>query len=303
MCCERKRTAHFITRENNTKNSAVSEPRQANCRIFLANVYIPHSVCEGMLLKKEGFPQEEEFVLCTVTNIQYHSVFVQLDEYGRTGLIHISEVSPGRIRNIRDFVKEGKKVVCKVLQINKEKGHIDLSLRRVTEAQKREKLNLIKQEQLAEKIIEQVAKLRGESVLTLYQKSSEKLLAKYPSLFAAFEDVVNGSLDLTTVLDKKLGKDMMDVIKLRMKAPQVKLAGDLSLASYADNGVVLIKELLGNAETEGVVIRYKGAGNYRWELVAKDYKSAERTLKKVMDAFFHFVEKNKIIANFVRQEA
>jgi len=65
-----------------------------------------------MLLKKEGFPERDEFVLCTVTNIQFHSVFVDLDEYVKPGMIHISEISPGRIRNIRDFVKEGKKVVA-----------------------------------------------------------------------------------------------------------------------------------------------------------------------------------------------
>src|SRR3989338_3106883 len=107
-----------------------------------------------MLLEKKGFPAEEELVLCTVTNVQFHSVFVTLDEYNsRTGMIHISEVAPGRIRNIRDFVIEGKKVVCKVLRINQEKGHIDLSLRRVNESQKQLKLNEIKQEQFAENIL------------------------------------------------------------------------------------------------------------------------------------------------------
>ena len=64
-----------------------------------------------MLLKKEGFPEEDELVMCTITKVQFHSVFAQLDEYDKGGMIHISEVSPGRIRNIRDFVKEGKKVV------------------------------------------------------------------------------------------------------------------------------------------------------------------------------------------------
>ena len=74
-----------------------------------------------MLLKKKGFPEEDEIVICTVTKIHFHSVFVNLDEYGRSGLIHISEVSPGRIRNLRDFVVEGKKVVCKVLRIDEER--------------------------------------------------------------------------------------------------------------------------------------------------------------------------------------
>ncbi len=110
-----------------------------------------------MLAKKQGLPEEDELVLCTVTSVQHHSVFVNLDEYGKTAMIHISEVAPGRIRNIRDYVKEGKVVVCKVLKIN-ERGNVDISLRRVTEAQRRAKINQIKQGQKIEKIVEVTAR-------------------------------------------------------------------------------------------------------------------------------------------------
>ena len=106
-----------------------------------------------MLFKKQGFPEEGELVLCTVTSVQFHSVFVDIDEYGKSGLIHISEVSPGRIRNIRDFVKECKKIVCKVLRINEEKGYIDLSLRRDNESEKIRKIDYNKKEQNSEKIL------------------------------------------------------------------------------------------------------------------------------------------------------
>ena len=135
-----------------------------------------------MLLLKEGFPEEDELVLCTVINIHYHSVFVKLDEYGKTGLIHISEISPGRIRNIRDFVVEGKKIVCKVLKIDKKKGHIDLSLRRVNENQRKKKVNELKQEQKAEIIIEQVAKNNGLESKKLYYQLTEKIFEKYDDL-------------------------------------------------------------------------------------------------------------------------
>src|SRR3990172_6820659 len=114
-----------------------------------------------MLFKREGYPEEGEIVLCTVAKIHSHAVFVDMDEYGKGGMIHISEISPGRIRNIRDFVVEGKKIVCKVLRINLERGHIDLSLRRVTENQKKNKVNELKREQLAEKIVEYAAKQKN----------------------------------------------------------------------------------------------------------------------------------------------
>src|SRR3989338_11129087 len=112
-----------------------------------------------MFYKKEGKPESGELVLCTVKKILYHSVFVSLDEYQNIeGMVHISEIAPGRIRNLRDYVKEGKRIVCKVLKIHKEKGHIDLSLRRVNQSQRIRKNTEYKQEIRAEKILENVAK-------------------------------------------------------------------------------------------------------------------------------------------------
>jgi len=250
-------------------------------------------------------PTEEELVLCTVTNIQVHSVFVTLDEYGaKTGLIHISEVAPGRIRNIRDFVKEGKKVVCKVLQVNKEKGHIDLSLRRVNETQKRQKLNEVKEQQLAEKIIEHLATQRGESVLELYSKVSDKLLELYPSLFSAFIAVSQDLVLLDKYLDKKVAKELTDAIKLRIKPPEVLLTGDLSMSSFAHNGINLIKDALKQSESmkSPPAIQYKGAGTYRVKVKSSDYKSAEKVLKEFIDLITSFADKNKIVAKFVRSE-
>ena len=85
-----------------------------------------------MFYKKKGMPEQGEIVLCSVKKILHHSVFVYIEEYqGLEGMVHIAEIAPGRIRNIDDYVKEGKRIVCKVLNIDQKKGHIDLSLRRV----------------------------------------------------------------------------------------------------------------------------------------------------------------------------
>jgi len=258
-----------------------------------------------VLLKKEGFPEEDELVLCTVTAVQFHSVFVKLDEYNnRSGLIHISEIAPGRIRNIRDYVVEGKKVVCKVLRIDKEKGHIDLSLRRVNEAQKRNKLNQIKQEQLAEKIIEIVAKENKQDKTKLYDKLAQKLLEKYPSMFSAFEDVVLSGLDLSKFIDAKLAKQLTDAITQRIKPPEVEIGGDLMLSSHAPDGVELIKQALKEAESikNGPLIKYKGTGVYSIWVKSEDYKSAEKVLKKAIEGLEKFSKKHKIHMEFKRIE-
>jgi translation initiation factor 2 subunit 1 len=257
-----------------------------------------------VLLKKEGFPEEDELVLCTVTAVQFHSVFVTLDEYGRSGLIHISEIAPGRIRNIRDYVVEGKKVVCKVLRVDKEKGHIDLSLRRVNAAQKKNKLNQIKQEQLSERIIEFVAKENKQNLSKLYDTLAEKLLDKHASMFEAFEEVSQDKLDLSKFIDAKIAKQLTEIIKQRITPPEVEVGGELNLSSHAPNGVELIKEALKQIEAikDGPVVKYKGTGAYSIWVKSEDYKSAEKILKKAMDGLEKFAKKNKINVEFKRIE-
>ncbi|MEM4240003.1 MAG: S1 RNA-binding domain-containing protein [Candidatus Woesearchaeota archaeon] len=257
-----------------------------------------------MLLKKTGLPQEDELVLCTVTAVQYHSVFCALDEYGRTGMIHISEVAPGRIRNIRDFVKEGKKIVCRVLRVNPEKGHIDLSLRRVNENQKRQKLNQVKQEQLAEKIVEHAAKQHLKNPEEIYVALTKELVPKYGGLFQAFEHVAQDQIDLGKIVDKKLAADIAAAVKQRIKPKEVVVDGDLMLLSYAPNGVELVKEALHRAkDTAGKpVIRYKGAGTYHVTVKSDDYKSAEKLLKAAVDAVLETAKSHKMQASFARAE-
>ena len=73
--------------------------------------------------------EEYQNVLCTVTKIDGTTVFVKLDS-GEDGTIVVSEIAPGRIRNLRDYVVPGKKIVCKILSI--EHNNIHLSLRSVS---------------------------------------------------------------------------------------------------------------------------------------------------------------------------
>ena len=69
------------------------------------------------MLERE-WPDEGELVVCTVSNVKDFVAFVTLDEYGeREGLIPIAEVARGWIKHIRDYVREGQKVVCMGLHV------------------------------------------------------------------------------------------------------------------------------------------------------------------------------------------
>lgn len=236
-----------------------------------------------MLTKIKGFPEEDDIVLCTVTKVQRHGVFARLDEFeNASGLIHISEIAPGRIRNIREFVAESKVVVCKVLRIDKRSGHIDLSLRRVNETVRRNKLEEIKQRGKAEKIIEGVAELTKRKPAELYAQVMGALDG-YSSLYDAFLDVSEGSLDLTTIgLDPKVGETLQSLVLERVKPPEVSIEGLIRIKSFDPAGVDDVKSILAEVEAfDDIAVSYAGGGSYRFTITAPDYKSAESSFEKL----------------------
>ncbi len=236
-----------------------------------------------MLYRREGFPQEDELAFCTVTKIFHSSVFVVLDEYERSGMINISEIAPGRIRNIRDYVTQGKKIVCKVLRIDEKKGHIDLSLRRVNEAERKRKLEEIKQEQKAEKIIEFAAKQLKEKTEELYNKVADKVFEKHPYLFLFFKDVGEGKAQIKDLnLAKKETDFLQTIVSEKFKPAKIEIKGVFDLKSYEPDGVEIIKKILtGIEKTAGLSLNYLGGGRYRIGVEADSYKKAEKIMAKV----------------------
>ena len=257
-----------------------------------------------MLYKKTGLPEDSELVMCTVNKVLPNSVFVVLDEYGIDGLIHISEVSPGRIRNIRDYVKEGKKVVCKVLRVYAEKGQVDVSLRRVNEGQRRNKVMDLKQEEKAEKILEYVAKSMKKDPIKFYHEITPNIFKKYDGLHNFFIDLVNGETKIEEYgLEKNIAHELDLVIKQRLKPAEVSIKGSLTLISHAPDGVEVIKGAIKKAAFEdNVDIKYLGGGKYDIEVKAKDYPEAEEMMKKASTAALTYMKAKGSIGDFSREK-
>lgn len=68
-----------------------------------------------------------EIVEGTVTGITNFGAFVQLPE-GKSGLVHISEISHDYVEKVSDYLKKDQKVKVKILSISKE-GKVSLSIR------------------------------------------------------------------------------------------------------------------------------------------------------------------------------
>jgi translation initiation factor 2 subunit 1 len=240
-----------------------------------------------MLYLKTGIPAEDDILLCTVTNVQYNSVFCSLDEYtGLSGMIHISEVTAGRIRNIREYVQEGRKVVCKVLRVDEAKGHIDLSLRRVTEGQRRQKTAAVKQEMKAENLLTHVAKEIKTDLKELYPPVMDAIADRYEYLHQAFEAIVDDQFSFTsTKLDAKIAKRLDEIVKERIKPTSVAVEGVLHLSTFAQSGVQKVREaLVAGRDAAKADVRYLGAGSWKISVTAEEYKDAEKRLKAGVDA-------------------
>lgn len=254
-----------------------------------------------MFYKKSGYPDNGEIVMCTVKKILPNSVFAYLDEYkDREGFIHISEVSPGRIRNLRDFVRIGKKIVCKVLKVDRERGQIDLSLRRVSISVKRNKLDELKQEERAEKILGLIGKKLDKNLEIMYKEVGENIISKYGSLMKFFQAIVIENLDAKKELNlnDKLSKVLISVVKDKIKPPEINLISKLVMKDYSSEGVENIKKILnaikefGKKNEYDLEITYLGAPNYRLKIKASNFKDAEKILKKISEKYESLLDKS-----------
>ena len=258
-------------------------------------------------MERSGWPEESDLVVCTVKKVTDFGAFVELDEYAqKEGLIHISEVASGWVKYIRDHVREGQKIVCKVLYVDTAKHHIDLSLKDVNEHQRREKIQEWKNEQKAEKWIQYVAKTTKTEQEKL-NKLIELIYEKFGSVYSAFEKSrANGISTLTDLgISKEFAEAIKKVAEENLKKPQVEIAGYADLTSSLPDGIEHIKKSLkaaGDVKEENIKIdiSYTGAPRYRIHVIAPDYKKAESILKKSSQAAIAIIEEAGGIGEFHR---
>ena len=256
-------------------------------------------------MTEREWPEEGELVVCTVASVKDFVAFVTLDEYNdHEGLIPIAEVARGWIKHIRDFVREGQKVVCKVLHVNTSRGHIDLSLKDVNEHQRKDKIHEWKNEQKARKWIGFVAEASGASEESLKSKFYEE----YGALFPVFEDILVDEEETLKKLslEEPVAKALITIASENVKLPKVTVTGTLILTSNKPDGVNVIRRALRSAQPSiddvEIELVYVGAPKYRVKVRAPDYKSAERAINKVASAAIGVMGRAEGEGSFIRKQ-
>lgn len=234
------------------------------------------------------FPESDEFVVCTVKKIMPYGAFCSLDEYGgMDSFLHVSQVSSGWIRNIREHLREGQKLVAKVITIDREKGQVDLSLKQVTEADRKRKLTNFQEEKKANKLVE-VASIRlKQPYANAIKFVVEPLIKKFGNLSAGLAAIRETDFQ-EQIIPSTWSDILKEIVSKEMKVKTVEIRKNLSISSSASDGVNVVINALVTLETltdkkSAVHVHYLAAPNYFVEITSTDYKTAEKKIIKVRE--------------------
>ena len=251
------------------------------------------------MIKKEGFPETGELVICTVKNVSSHSAFLNLEEYDGEGMLHISQVAYGRIRNIKDYVKPGKRMICRVTRVNPEKGYIDLSLKTVSQNDEKAKIKEYRRERRIDSFLQVLAKKHD---LKKIEDVEKKIVREYGSLseFARhdYEDFFK------KLMLKGFEKDFTHFIESDLdKKKDVEIKVEIEAYSLEGDGVSRVKNFfkkLGATDPK-LEFEYLGSSKFLFRIKSKDYKKSETRLARIKQAVEKAGAEEKVVFKIDRK--
>jgi translation initiation factor 2 subunit 1 len=168
-------------------------------------------------------------------------------------MILLSELSRRRIRSINKLVRVGRTEVVMVLRVDKDKGYIDLSKRRVSPediAKCEEKYNKSK---AVHSIMRHVSETCKVPIIDLYQLFCWDLYKKFGHAYDAFKlavsqgDKVMGAYKLKDDVKAALTKN----IARRLTPQAMKIRADIEVTCFSEEGIDAIKLALQAGEGVG----------------------------------------------------
>lgn len=210
---------------------------------------------------------EKSVVLCTVKKIEKTNIFLDIEDNGE-GIMVLSEIAAGRIRNLREYVSLNKKIVCKVLSI--EPGNIQLSLRRVTAKERETILEGYKKEKRLNSILKTIVKNPQEII--------KKIKQEYDVL-TFLEEVRDKPLILKKLFSKEEADRFEKIIEEKIEREK-EVKKIFKLSSTSQTGIQEIKEIL---DIQNVGIKYLGSSNFLMSAKAVDFKKANKKLTSALE--------------------
>lgn len=237
------------------------------------------------------YPEVDELVMVNVQEIAEMGAYVKLLEYDNIeGMVLLSELSRRRIRSIQKLIRVGKNEVVVVLRVDKEKGYIDLSKRRVSTEDVIKCDERYNKSKAVHSILRHCAEKFNVSLEELYKSVGWPLSQKFGHTYDAFKLSITDPSIFEDI--EGPSPDILDELKLyisRRLTPQaIKIRADVEVSCFAYEGIDAIKEALKAAEsvsTEQMQVKAKlvAAPLYVISLQALDKNQGIELLTKAIE--------------------
>lgn len=228
--------------------TTLDEPEEGALRMYLGD---DKKNLDCRFYEKQ-YPDIDSLVVVTVRHIADMGAYVSLLEYNNIeGMILLSELSRRRIRSIHKLLRVGRNEVVMVLRVDKEKGYIDLSKRRVSPEDIAACEDRFNKAKAVHGVLRHTAERRKLYLQDLYERVGWPLYKKYGHAFDAFklalaEDALMTTEDPFDIVD--LPADLKDELKTyirRRLAPQpIKIRSDIEVSCYTHEGIDAIRAAL-----------------------------------------------------------
>ena len=196
--------------------------------------------------------------MVNVRTIADMGAYVSLLEYNNIeGLILLSELSRRRIRSINKLIRVGRNEVAMVLRVDKDKGYIDLSKRRVSPEDVAACEDRFNKAKAVHGVLRHLAERRKLYLEELYERIAWPLYKKYGHAYDAFKIALaeesssspsssGGEEDPFASLG--VPSDIIEELKLyirRRLAPQpIKIRADVEVSCFTYEGIDAIRDAL-----------------------------------------------------------
>jgi len=202
---------------------------------------------------EQKFPEIEDVVMVNVRSIADMGAYVHLLEYNNIeGMILLSELSRRRIRSINKLIRVGRTEPVVVIRVDKDKGYIDLSKRRVSPEDIERCTEVFSKGKAVNSILRHVAQIMefktNEQLEDLYKQTAwhfEAKTKKKGSSYDWFKQAVQDpSLLDECNLDEKLKKILLEQINIKLTQQAVKIRADIEVSCYTYEGIDAVKDAL-----------------------------------------------------------
>ena len=233
-------------------------------RVYIQSPRSPHTFWPARFYESR-FPEVDDVVMVQVKSIAEMGAYVSLLEYGGIeGMILLSELSRRRIRSVQKLIKVGRQEPVMVLRVDREKGYIDLSKRRVSPEDLATCEERFAKSRMVHSIMRHVAETCGADLEELYSQVGWPLYKMYGHCYEAFRamipdpevvlqrlrDEVHGG-QTPAVLSADVLDGILKNIRRRMTPQPIKIRADVEMTCFAYDGVEHIREAMRAAQGAG----------------------------------------------------